>query len=88
LEAAEGVLGEARRILMAKNKRPKSTSLGGYGIVNPYGDMWTVEVFPTEKQARDHLERFWASGEHGTTDLSRFKIVHAKQTTSYVDDVQ
>jgi hypothetical protein len=47
-----------------------------------------VEIFPTAQEARDHLERFWSGGMHGKTDLSKFKIVRAKQTTSYVGDDQ
>jgi hypothetical protein len=70
---------------MAK-KPPKTTSLDGYGIMNPYGDMWTVEVFPTTQQAQRHLERFWSG--NSSMDLSKFKIVRARQTTKYTGDVQ
>lgn len=68
-------------------KRPKTASHTGYGIMNPYGDMWTSEVFATPGQAKGHLERFW-SGADGQTDLTRFKIVRAKQVAHYLGDVQ
>ncbi|MEH2501271.1 hypothetical protein V1290_000082 [Bradyrhizobium sp. AZCC 1578] len=72
---------------MAKDKRPKTASNTGYGILNPYGDMWTSEVFSTEGQARGHLERFWRTVPGGS-DLSKYKIVRARQVAHYVGDIQ
>jgi hypothetical protein len=71
---------------MAKPKKPKGTSRTGYGILNPYGDMWTSEVFDTPAQAQAHLEGFWKGIQDH--DLSKFKIVHAKQACSFVSNIQ
>jgi len=67
------------------SKRPKTATITGYGILNPYGDMWTPEVFSTIGGARGHLERFWhfQPGQ----DLSKFKIVRARQVAHYVGEV-
>lgn len=70
---------------MAKTKRPKTSSTVGYGIINPYGDMWTSEVFDTPGQAKGHLERFWQN--INGTDLTKFRIVRAKQVAHYVGEL-
>ncbi|MET4197318.1 hypothetical protein ABIA95_000140 [Bradyrhizobium sp. LA8.1] len=71
---------------MTKPKRPKPYRSTGYGILNPYGDMWTPEMFETKAEATSHLERFWSQPGFGPNDLSRFKIVKAKQVVHYVGD--
>ena len=73
---------------MTKAKKPKTASNTGYGILNPYGDMWTSEIFDTPGKARGHLERFWRGNpNYGPSDLDKFKIVRAKQTSSYVGEM-
>lgn len=62
-------------------KRIKSTSRTGWGIVSPYGQMWTTEIFQTEEEAGDYIKRFWA-GVKNAPELSKFRIVRAKTTTS------
>ena len=51
-----------------------------FGIINPYGDLWTHQTVRDERAARDHIEAFW----RGTTtmDTSRFKIVPVRVTVS------
>lgn len=65
-----------------KAKRPAMSSHNGYGIVNPYGDMWTSTIFPSAHQAREHLRDFW-SGVKGH-DLSKYRIVWARQSAHYI----
>ena len=69
-----------------KTKRtPKATSRVGYGIVNPYGDMWTTDIFETEDSARKHLANFWRGVEN--QDLRRYRIVRAETRTSFLGDL-
>jgi len=42
-------------------KNPNAYVLRGWGIVNPYGGIWTHEIFATEDDARRHLEEFGKS---------------------------
>jgi hypothetical protein len=30
-----------------------------WGILNPYGELWTHQTFPTERAARDYVDAFW-----------------------------
>jgi hypothetical protein len=70
-----------------KSKRPKSTVRKGFGILNPYGDMWTTDIFDTAEAAQRHLDDFW-QGFEGKQDLARYRIVKAAQRTSFVADHQ
>lgn len=67
-----------------KAKRPKMNSHKGYGILNPYGDMWTSHIFPTREAAKAHVRDFW-SGVKGH-DLSGYRIVWARQAAHYIRD--
>lgn len=65
---------------MAKKSKPyRSTSR--FGILNPYGDIWSPETFDTEAEAMAYVEQFWRDTK-GVTDLSRFKPVRVRVTVS------
>ena len=68
-------------------RRPKATSRVGFGIVNPFGDMWTTDIFNSEEATRNHLKRFWSVVDSSSRDLSRYRIVRATQTTKFLADL-
>jgi hypothetical protein len=57
-------------------RTPKGTKGEAWGILNPYGDIWTTRTFETEQDARDHVAAFWSDLDGGTErDLRKFKPV-------------
>lgn len=62
-------------------KKPRSTAREVYGILNPYGDVWTTETFDTEEAARKHVRDFWHSMPDG------YRIVRARVRVSYIGEV-
>lgn len=70
---------------MKVKKAPKATGFEGFGIVNPYGDMWTTDVFRSPEAASEHLADFWRGSPE--KDLSRYRIVKAKVRTSFVAEL-
>jgi len=56
------------------DRKPKGTSGQEWGILNPYGDLWTYEVFETPAEARKHIADFWRD-IYGNHDLTKYKIV-------------
>lgn len=73
----------------AKKKKPGSATAKGFGILNPYGDMWTSEIFETPAEAEAYVRTYWANfpGSHGA-DPSKYKVVRAKQSAYYAGDLQ
>jgi hypothetical protein len=69
-------------------KRPRANATTGWGILNPYGDVWTPEIFETPEQAQKHLEDFWKSFPGPNTDTRKFRIVKARVRVSAVYPVQ
>jgi len=61
--------------------RPAMQSCHGYGIVGPYGNMWTSEVFSTPERARAHIANFWKGIKH---DTSKYRIVWARQAAYFI----
>lgn len=50
-----------------------------WGILNPYGDLWTHRTFPSEKAAEQHVMDFWRGvSVEKTGDLRRFRPVQVK----------
>jgi hypothetical protein len=48
----------------------------GFGIVNPFGQFWSTDIFDSEDDAKRHLERFW-SGVKNAPSLDQFTVVPA-----------
>jgi hypothetical protein len=63
-------------------RRPKPARGAAFGILNPYGNVWTFESFPTEAAAREYLEAFWRNPGFGPQDTSKFQIVPVRVTVS------
>lgn len=62
-------------VRLTKASRPKGyTDDTRFGILNPWGDVWTSETFTSEDRARKHIEDFWR-GINDAGDLTMFKIV-------------
>jgi hypothetical protein len=62
-------------------KRPKPARGEAFGILNPYGDIWTHETFRTEARAKAYVAAFWA-GLRTTVNLEDFKVIPVKVTVS------
>lgn len=63
-----------------KAKRPKPyRTTKRFGILNPSGDMWTVNTFETSNAAQRHLEAFFGKPHIG---LKKFKIIPVRVTVS------
>lgn len=73
---------------MAKKGKPQKATRTGYGILNPYGDMWTSHVFERPEQAADYVRDYWKQFPASNTDVSKFKVVKARQSAVYVGDHQ
>jgi len=56
-----------------------------YGILNPFGDLWTYDHFPNEGAARLHVADFWR-GNPSAPDLSLFKVVPVRVTVSVIQN--
>ena len=67
---------------MAKKptKEPKPYQMKRFGILNPYGDIWSPETFSTEAEAKRHVENFWRGTKR--TNLSAFKIIKVNVTVA------
>jgi hypothetical protein len=73
-------LSKSRRQLGSPTtKAPRSTSLDRWGILNPWGDVWTVETFDDADRARDHVRAFWAGQQQ---DLTKFSVVPVRVRVS------
>lgn len=66
-----------------KKKRPRANGHNGYGIVSPYGDMWTSTIFNTADQAKAYVKDSWKDIK-GNHDVSKYRIVWARQTARYI----
>jgi len=71
----------------AKGKAKPYRSDDRFGILNPFGDLWTPETFATPKAAADYLFAFWRGGGFGEAyreprQIGKFKVVPVKVTVS------
>lgn len=69
-------LNETEREIVA-GKRPKGARGEAWGILNPYGDLWTHSTFDSPEEATAYVERFW-QGISGARDLRRFRPIRVK----------
>lgn len=51
-----------------------------YGILNPYGDVWSPETFDSMDAALKHLTKFWGPRD----DLSRFTVIPVRVIVSAI----
>lgn len=59
-------------------KRPKGyIDETRFGILNPWGDVWSSETFTTEDAARAYINAFWRNVKD-PGDLSRFRVVRVR----------
>lgn len=64
-----------------RNRPARGTA---FGILNPWGDVWTYETFSTEAEARQHIKNFWTGIKSSTVDVSRFSVVEVRVTVSVI----
>lgn len=60
-------------------KAPRSSTLDRWGILNPWGDVWTVDTFNDADSAREYLRAFWSGQKQ---DLTTFRIVPVRVRVS------
>lgn len=72
-------MGTARKFRRAKPAR--STGCKVYGILNPYGDLWTWKTFASEDEARAHIRNFWRGTGH-EAGVDRFTVIPVRVTVS------
>lgn len=62
-------------VRLTKASKPKgSTDDSRFGILNPWGDVWTSRTFKSEGKARKYIEDYWR-GIDDAGDLTQFKVV-------------
>lgn len=66
----------------AAPKRPTPYRSRRYGILNPYGDIWSPVTFATIEEAKSHIESFWSFDPK--RDLSVFAVVPVRVTVSAI----
>lgn len=71
-----------KRAAPKEAKRPKPARGEAFGILNPYGDLWTFDHFPNEAEARALIKAFWEQPGFGPCDLTKFKVIPVKVTVS------
>lgn len=62
-------------VRLTKASRPRGyVDTNRFGILNPWGDIWTSETFKSEAEARKHIEDFCRLIDDAGS-LTRFKVV-------------
>lgn len=68
---------------MAQPKKPKPARGKAFGILNPYGDLWTYDHFPNEGAAREHVRSYWSAFPGKDASFAEgFKVVPVRVTVS------
>lgn len=70
---------------MNKHTRPYEVPYPRFGILNPYGQIWTHNTFDSEADAKGYLERFW---EKTPDNLPGFKVIKVVVTITAAPEVQ
>ena len=60
---------------------PKPYKMTRLGILNPNGNVWTVQTFDKREQAKQYIRDFWR-GIGSEQDISNFKIVPVTVTVA------
>lgn len=72
---------------MKRSSKPMRTyERTGVGIVNPYGQLWSDEVYDTPEAAIAHLRRFWNGVP--AYDESRWSLTMVLVKVTAVEPVQ
>jgi hypothetical protein len=61
-------------------KKPKSSSMDGYGILNRFGDFWSPRLFNSPAEAKSYFDYFWQSPGFAGKEpkWSDYKVVAAR----------
>lgn len=71
---------------LSKRARPHYSD-HRWGILNPYGDIWTSDTFETRSAAAAHVVDFWSregftAADQSPSNINRFRVVPVKVTVS------
>lgn len=61
-----------------RHKRIRGGSRETWGILNPYGDIWSTSTFETPEDAKRHLAKFWDGIVVKGVDLTAFKVIRVR----------
>lgn len=61
--------------LIARKRQPKGAKGEAWGILNPYGDLWTHKTFESETAALEYVRAWWSWNREAGGDLTRFKPI-------------
>lgn len=64
---------------MSNEKKPRPYEMSRFGILNPYGDIWTPDTFDSPEEAEEHVAEFFKGIE---TDLTMFKVIPVNVTVT------
>ncbi len=71
--------------VMTKMKHPLPSKMMRYGILSPYGNIWTIDTFDSAAEANRHLKKVF----HGVVgDINTFKIIAVEVTVKTVEPKQ
>lgn len=58
-------------------RKPKAATGEAWGIINPFGDVWTYDTLKTPEAAEEYVRWFWAGTKDGPA-LDTFKPVRVR----------
>ena len=69
-----------------KKKRPRPAKDYCYGILNPYGDMWTHKTFQSPREAAKYVINFWRGVGKGSEPDRKYRIVPVEVRVRPLDE--
>lgn len=73
------------RVTIVQRQPPKPAEGEAWGILNPWGDVWTYDVFNSPEAATAYVKRFWGDNR-SKVDLNAFKPVRVTITVAVADE--
>lgn len=67
---------------MKPAKAPRPYAMDRFGILNPYGEIWSSHTFGTEAEGKEYVDRYW-NGQP-PHELKKFKVVPVVVTITRV----
>lgn len=64
------------------NRRPRTAQAEAWGILNPWGDVWTYHTFDSKEAAEAFVQKFWRDFPGSKPDTRRFKAIRVKVVVS------
>lgn len=70
-----------------KHKRAKPESTCGFGIVNPWGQFWSLTIYANPESAKAAFDKFWR-GDKDAPSWKAYRVVPARLTISEITPTQ